>query len=196
MTAKEAIEILEGELESLSSARGSDYSGVLALKHAISVLQELPDEQAVRPNIRQEMAQKCRNDAWRQQVVSAVAESMSKVISGINSIEICKQIVSDNLRNWCERTQCKLRIAMNYLPYQGKALPSAQPEQRWIPCSERLPEDDEIVLVSDGIDYAVAFWRSDAHAWDDPIYGWLDSFGFNVRAWMPLPEPYTERREE
>ena len=75
-------------------------------------------------------------------------------------------------------------------------LPSAQPEQRWIPCSERLPEDDEIVLVSDGIDYAVAFWRSDAHAWDDPIYGWLDSFGFNVRAWMPLPEPYTERREE
>ena len=47
-TNKEAAEILEGELESLSSARGSDYSGVLALKHAISVLQELPDEQAVR----------------------------------------------------------------------------------------------------------------------------------------------------
>ena len=128
-TNKEAAEILEGELKSLSSARGSDYSGVLALEHAISVLQELPDEQAVRPNIRQEMAQKCRNDAWGQQVVSTVAESMNKVISGINSTEICNQIVSDNLRNWCERTQCKLRIAMNYMPYRGKALSSAQSEQ-------------------------------------------------------------------
>ena len=128
MTAKEAAEILEGELKSLSSARGSDYSGVLALEHAISVLQELPDEQAARPNIRQEMAQKCRNDAWGQQVESVVAESIDKVICGINSTEICNQIVSDNLRNWCERMQCKLRIAMNYMPYQGKALSSAQPE--------------------------------------------------------------------
>ena len=116
MTAEEAAEILEGELESLSSARGSDYSGVLALEHAISVLRELPDEQAVRQNI-------------RQQMVSTVAESLNKVISGINSTEICEQIVSDNLRNWCERTQCKLRIAMNYMPYQGKALPSSQSEQ-------------------------------------------------------------------
>ena len=115
-TNKEAAKILEGELESLSSARGSDYSGVLALKHAISVLQELHDEQAVRTNI-------------RQQMVSTVAESLNKVISGINSTEICNQIVSDNLRNWCERTQCKLRIAMNYMPYQGKALSSAQSEQ-------------------------------------------------------------------
>jgi hypothetical protein len=84
---------------------------------------------------RQEMVQKCRNDGWRQQTVSAVAEMMNKVISGINSTEICNQIASDNLRKWCERTQCELRIAMNYLPYQGKALPSAQPEQkkgRWI----------------------------------------------------------------
>lgn len=73
-------------------------------------------------------------------------------------------------------------------------------EQEWIPCSEKLPgddemEDDEIVLVSDGVDYAVAFWRSDADAWDDPLHGWLDSFGFEVKAWMPLPESYTERRE-
>jgi hypothetical protein len=77
---------------------------------------------------RQEMVQKCRNDGWRQQTVSAVAEMMNKVISGINSTEICNQIASDNLRKWCERTQCELRIAMNYLPYQGKALPSAQPD--------------------------------------------------------------------
>ena len=103
-----------------------------AVKVAKSLVAGGKDDDAI---IRQEMAQKCRNDAWSQQVVSAVAESMNKVISGINSTEICNQIVSDNLRNWCERTQCKLRIAMNYLPYQGKALSSAQPERKkgkWI----------------------------------------------------------------
>lgn len=68
--------------------------------------------------------------------------------------------------------------------------------QEWIPCNEKLPRDDdeievdEAVLVSDGIDCAVAFWRSDADAWDDPFHGWLDSFGFEVKAWMPLPDPY------
>ena len=77
--------------------------------------------------------------------------------------------------------------------------PTINPERKkgkWIPCNEKLPvdddetEDDEIVLVSDGLDYAVAFWRPDAKAWDDPLHGWLDSFGFEVKAWMPLPEPY------
>lgn len=77
-----------------------------------------------------------------------------------------------------------------------ETIPSAQPEQRWIPCSERLPEDDEVVLVSDGVDYAVAFWRSDADAWDDPLHGWLDSFEFNVKAWMPLPDPYQEEGDK
>ena len=37
-------------------------------------------------------------------------------------------------------------------------LPSAQPEQRWIPCSERYPDMDERVLV-----YTVAH---DYHVWD------------------------------
>ena len=77
--------------------------------------------------------------------------------------------------------------------------PTINPERKkgkWIPCNEKLPvdddetEDDEIVLVSDGLDYAVAFWRPDSEAWDDPLHGWLDSFGFEVKAWMPLPEPY------
>lgn len=77
--------------------------------------------------------------------------------------------------------------------------PTIEPERKkgkWIPCGERLPEDDEVVLVSDGVDYAVAFWRSDADAWDDPLHGWLDSFEFNVKAWMPLPDPYQEEGDK
>lgn len=46
----EEIELLESVLEDLSSARGSDYSGAIALKKAISELRKRPNIQAVMPN--------------------------------------------------------------------------------------------------------------------------------------------------
>ena len=72
-------------------------------------------------------------------------------------------------------------------------LPSAQPEQRWIPCSERLPQPNEedadgfikAYLVQDGRWMDVARWNGDCWiAWG---YGTALT---NVTAWMPLPEPY------
>lgn len=67
-------------------------------------------------------------------------------------------------------------------------LPSAQPG--WIPVTERLPENDNDVLVTDGTDCAVAYWRTDAQAWDDCLHGWCDLYGLDVIAWCPLPEPW------
>lgn len=57
----------------------------------------------------------------------------------------------------------------------------------WIPCSERLPESDDEVFVTDdagglavvGIDW----FNSDSDRW---------YCSQNVTAWMPLPEPYRE----
>lgn len=61
---------------------------------------------------------------------------------------------------------------------------SAQPEQQWIPCSERLPEDGDTVLVQfDDGDMEILTFPN--------IYKRL-----NRVAWLPLPEPYKERREE
>ena len=60
----------------------------------------------------------------------------------------------------------------------------------WIPCQERLPEDDNDVLVqmNDGT-MMVDFTAASSNGWfwseyeDEPI------------AWMPLPEPYREEGE-
>jgi len=115
-----------------------------------------------------------------------------------------------------------IKIARNasWYPYYQQALtavsklPSAQPEdkcgecdawnqyknyprQQWIPCSERLPEDDTDFLVTDGESMAVGYYRQDVRAWDSADFGWIENrkngYGINkVIAWMPLPEPYKE----
>jgi hypothetical protein len=71
-----------------------------------------------------------------------------------------------------------------------KQLPSAQPEHRWIPCSERLPERGVSVLIShvgyvsedylDIDDGAMYFWNSGIDL-DEEL---------NNLAWMPLPAPW------
>ena len=86
-------------------------------------------------------------------------------------------------------------------------LPSAQPEQRWIPCSERLPEEDTEVLIS--YRYKEGEGDTDHVNIDITSYGttcfggreihtlkeWRQPFdyfhaNYEVIAWMPLPEPY------
>jgi len=101
-----------------------------------------------------------------------------------------------------------------------KALPSAQPERktgRWIPCSERLPENIRPVIVTwkntDPASYyqyivgkhftGTACYKNDKWYWyssttEDMLaeYGRYDSEEFDEAieciAWMPLPEPYKE----
>lgn len=87
----------------------------------------------------------------------------------------------------------------------NKYEPSTQPEPRWIPCSERLPEDSQFVLMT--------IRRMDEHYNHEPFISvgyisWNQSAWWcahdgdcklndvRVDAWMPLPEPWKERREE
>ena len=61
----------------------------------------------------------------------------------------------------------------------------------WIPCSERLPEDDSTVLgwlkwqAFDINPYAFVWF--DKGEWCSEMYSFDDG---DVQAWMPLPEPY------
>ena len=59
-------------------------------------------------------------------------------------------------------------------------MPSAQPEQRWIPCSERLPEERGFYLTTTK-DKAVYcdYWNEDNFDRTEMVI-----------AWMPLPEAY------
>ena len=69
-----------------------------------------------------------------------------------------------------------------------EGVPSAQPEPQWIPCSERLPEEDQICIVTDDTQrcaYEYGF-HNDTY---DEVNGWT-YLGHKIIAWMPLPEPY------
>ena len=70
----------------------------------------------------------------------------------------------------------------------------------WIPCSERSPNYRETVLISTFWGVRVA--ERDAvkeDGTDDFWYLFLDDATAHPRyvyAWMPLPEPYAERKKE
>lgn len=78
-------------------------------------------------------------------------------------------------------------------------LPPAQPEQRWIPCSERLPEekmnpntsDFELVICTTTFGDVRAYRFGTPIGWNEPHFwngiGIMDGY---VLAWMYLPEPY------
>lgn len=97
-------------------------------------------------------------------------------------------------------------------------LPSAQRTGRWIPVSERLPDDgsevwvtikgSDVIKVEAGetIEQAIdrvnrirwvtrAYWSEEEHGWNDPTFGC--PLVVQPITWMPIekPEPYEEGQE-
>ena len=82
-------------------------------------------------------------------------------------------------------------------------LPYAQPEQRWIPVTERLPDEVEKTywVCTDAGHQCECRWTNDmyglgANEWSK--WGWhvMDKPQYSkIIAWMPLPEPYGGERD-
>ena len=96
---------------------------------------------------------------------------------------------------------------MQILDERIKPLPPAQPEQWWIPCSERLPEIKQHVLLSCYGRVIYGRMISEDGNSGYPVFEICDSVGekrpivlettvhsefttSRIIAWMPLPEPY------
>jgi len=82
-------------------------------------------------------------------------------------------------------TQIKRNLALDMAI---NALNCSEIPNNWIPCSEKLPEEGEVVLTQakfkDDMKMVVSS-RIDYNYWT----GW-GTRDINIIAWMPLPEPY------
>ncbi len=107
------------------------------------------------------------------------------------AIQHCKEIANGNCA--CADDHRQLAEWLTELAEKRKA------EPQWIPCSDRLPEEDKEVLLS--VDCEGSPYIGIGSYWGDGY--WMSSFDdpkrayhtHTVIAWMPLPEPYKGEQE-
>ena len=103
---------------------------------------------------------------------------------------ISRQAAIDAVSNWLYDGDDKRSVDQLL-----SALPSAQPEQRWIPVTERMPEyDDEYLVTKKCFGWNCKEYYEPDIARYEKRDGWHKSD--EVLAWMPLPEPYQAERRE
>ena len=78
---------------------------------------------------------------------------------------------------------------IDFFPVSEAINPSAQPEQRWIPVSDRLPEVRQWVLCQCRAGIMDVLRLTADGSWEK-TYPHIEYMSGFVVAWMPLPEAY------
>ena len=83
-----------------------------------------------------------------------------------------------------------VEIGFNIVINRLKELPSAEPERKWIPVTETLPKEKEIVLITNNKGHVRCGQYQGT--FDDKNYRWWWKHNTleEVLAWKPLPEPW------
>lgn len=71
-------------------------------------------------------------------------------------------------------------------------VPSAEPERKWIPVIEALPDSNDDVLLQFRSNMAVGYYEDEGWsvATGEDLYSGIDESEDKPIAWMQLPEPY------
>lgn len=149
---------------------------------AMQVIEDLPSAQ---PESEERKAESAQN---------VPIEDLISRKAAIDALwEIRQEEISDGRRF---HDYCSLSTAVDVI----KDLPSSEPEPKWIPVSERLPEKYGNYLISihgeDEPDIGTIN-PNDKRGWslcDAKGFHWASDKKLIVTAWMPLPEPYMEER--
>lgn len=184
MTLDEAIKRLKEARSTIQPFRYVDE----AIDYAIKALEQQPCEDAISrvdairiasgychyTNIPDELAK-------LPSVNPKPCEDAISKQAAIDAIENTKSAKSEDGEIYVAKINAEMNIQL---------LPSVSTEKtgRWIPVSERLPEDDcktYLVCTDDGYIATIIYDRS---------MGWLLSA--NIVAWMPLPQPYEPQESE
>ena len=107
---------------------------------------------------------------------------MDDLISRFRDYQI-EWLTSHNDIEFCEEEE---KMIIGFLKDTAESfMRENQSAQQWIPCSERLPDQNGKYLVV-GRQKAINILKFDGGRW----YG-----KWGVVAWMPLPEPYEGEKE-
>lgn len=125
-------------------------------------------------------------------------DAINAVAKGLKGVFVEYQDVAEKLLNNVPSVQpeppediCGECDAWNKYKSEIKALPSAQPGQRWTPVTEALPRDDEEVIVTCLDDSGDTPYSYTTVAWHYKGMWVCDNTRcLFVIAWMLLPEPY------
>ncbi len=129
-----------------------------------------------------------------KELISAEQESTTKNDLGVDAVSRAE--VMEQCQEWRNLEFVKMTNPYYYLEKRLNNLSSVTPQEpKWIPVSERLPENKTYVLTTIHVPgrqpHARSGWYDDGLFMNDNGDTWKSS-DIEVIAWMPLPKPYSE----